>query len=121
MKAMSGERVLDEYKHAITEVRIEGHTSSVWSNSASPEQAYFHNMRLSQDRTRSVLEYVHQLPRVSSYGDWITEHVAAVGYSSSKPVLDGNGLEDKEKSRRVAFRVISNAEEKIKLILSSQQ
>lgn len=112
--------VLNAHKHAITEVRIEGHTSSVWNSSVSQSQAYFNNMRLSQDRTRSVLEYVHQLPALSHHNGWITAHVAAVGYSSSKPILDRYGQEDKSRSRRVAFRVISDAERKIKQILSAQ-
>src|SRR5215470_12262241 len=52
------------YKDAIEEIRIEGHTSSMWEN-APPERAYFYNMQLSQSRTRTVLEHVLGLPKVS--------------------------------------------------------
>jgi len=46
-----------KFKDEIEEVRIEGHTSSIWKGQ-SPELAYYENMRLSQDRTRAVLQYV---------------------------------------------------------------
>ena len=54
-----------KYHDSISEVRIEGHTSSVWNGSASPDQAYFLNMELSQARTRSTLAYVMSLDRKS--------------------------------------------------------
>ena len=53
----------EKYRDAIQEIRIEGHTSSIWQN-LPPDQAYFQNMRLSQDRTRSTLQYVLALPSV---------------------------------------------------------
>ena len=51
----------EKYRNEIDEIRIEGHTSSEWSEFALPDIAYINNMRLSQDRTRSVLEYVINL------------------------------------------------------------
>ena len=47
-----------KYINDIAEIRIEGHTSSEWSENVSKEEAYILNMKLSQDRTRSVLKYV---------------------------------------------------------------
>lgn len=110
-------RVLAKFQHSITEVLIEGHTSSDWSGSSTATDAYFKNMSLSQDRTRSVLEFIYQLPKVSGYQDWIKKHIAAVGFSSSQLLLDVQGNEDAGRSRRVTFRVITNAELKIKQIL----
>ncbi|MBS0614338.1 MAG: OmpA family protein, partial [Proteobacteria bacterium] len=55
------------YRSSITEVRIEGHTSSDWTGSTSPQDAYFHNMELSQARTRSTLNYVLMLPTVEQH------------------------------------------------------
>lgn len=109
--------VLKPFKSSINEVRIEGHTSSVWSLTCNEECAYFNNMKLSQGRTRSVLEYVYSLE--SSYDDreWVKQHIAAVGLSSSKIIHDKNGAEDKAKSRRVSFRVITNSDIQIKRIL----
>lgn len=112
--------ILLRYQDSIEEVRIEGHTSSVWVG-APPTEAYFNNMQLSQGRTRSVLRHVNSLlPVGSDESDWVTQRVAAVGYSSSKLVLDANGNEDPERSRRVSFRVITNAEIQIRKILELQ-
>ena len=107
--------VLLPFQGAIEEIRLEGHTSSEWQQ--SEEDAYFKNLSLSQDRTRSVLEYVSQLSSSKQHKNWITQHIAAVGYSSSRLIKDASGKEDKERSKRVAFRVITNSEMKIKHIL----
>jgi len=109
--------VLAPYHDSINEVRIEGHTSSVWNQYVSNTIAYFNNMELSQGRTRSVLEFVFGMERTVKYQGWIKSHVAAVGLSSSKPMLKNNGKEDRAKSRRVSFRVITNADIQIKRIL----
>lgn len=109
--------IIYKYQNSISEVRIEGHTSSVWNNTTDSEQAYFNNMQLSQDRTRSVLRYVFTLEELSSeYEQWIKSNFSAVGLSSSKPIFE-NGIENEEKSRRVTFRIITNADIKIKQIL----
>lgn len=113
--------VLDQYSDSIDEVRIEGHTSSVWNRFVSDTEAYFLNMELSQGRTRSVLDFVYQLPEVREYQDWIKRHFAAVGFSSSRPVLTDNKAEDKQRSRRVTFRVITNADIQMKRILEADQ
>ena len=109
-------RVLKNHEDAIEEVRIEGHTSSDWRD-ATEKEAYFNNMELSQGRTRSVLEYVYELPAVRQDRRWIKKKMATVGFSSSHPVLDFAGVEDREASRRVLFRVVTNAETQIGKIL----
>jgi outer membrane protein OmpA-like peptidoglycan-associated protein len=109
--------ILEHYKDSIDEIRIEGHTSSVWNNQVSETEAYFLNMLLSQGRTRSVLHYGYELPAVESDRDWVKRHFAAVGFSSSRPVLDAQGSEDRARSRRVTFRVITNAEMQIRKII----
>ena len=109
-------RVLKDHEDAIEEVRIEGHTSSDWRD-ATEKEAYFNNMELSQGRTRSVLEYVYELPAVRQDRRWIKKKMATVGFSSSHPVLDLAGVEDREASRRVLFRVVTNAETQIGKIL----
>lgn len=112
--------VLESYKPIIQEIKIEGHTSSRWNHDSSDYEAYFKNMRLSQSRTRAVLGYVMTLNsvRIEHYS-WVKGNVAAVGYSSSKPTLKANGGEDESRSRRVSFRVITNAEEQIRKILDN--
>jgi outer membrane protein OmpA-like peptidoglycan-associated protein len=107
----------NKYKNDIEEIRIEGHTSSEWQINVSSDIAYFLNMQLSQDRTRSVLEYVMNLPQVSNQNEWLKNYLTANGLSSSKLIMT-NGVEDKDKSRRVEFRVKTNSEKRIVKIIS---
>lgn len=93
----------------VREIRIEGHTSSAWVESGSADDAYFKNMALSQDRTRSILQFVMSLPIAPSLYDWARPRITANGLSSSKLVLDSLGREDASRSRRVEFRVITAA------------
>jgi outer membrane protein OmpA-like peptidoglycan-associated protein len=76
-------------------------------------------MELSQGRTRSVLEYVYSLNTVENERTWIKKHIAAVGFSSAKLIKKANGKEDRKRSKRVSFRVITNADIRIKQILGS--
>lgn len=110
-------KVLNIFKNSISEVRIEGHTSSHWVLGMNPEDSYFKNMELSQARTRSVLLFIQGLPTTNQDRDWIRKNIAAVGLSSSHLILDQNGKEDIEKSRRVTFRVTSNADIQIRKII----
>ncbi len=110
-----------KYRSSITEVRIEGHTSSDWTGSSSPEDAYFHNMELSQARTRSTLNYVLMLPSVVEHRPWLTRFLTANGLSSSRPILDADRHEDALRSRRVEFRVRTDAETRISNILEASK
>ena len=110
-------RRLRDFDDVIEEVRLEGHTSSEWSKEAAEDEAYFNNMRLSQGRTRSVLEYVYGLPGPPDDRGWVKRKVAAVGFSSSRLVVGQDGREDPNASRRVLFRVVTNAETQIRTIL----
>lgn len=105
-----------EYVNDIAEIRIEGHTSSEWSETVDPEAAYIFNMELSQDRTRSVLQYVLQLPEIQENKDWLQLHLTANGLSSSKLIRNPNGTQNREESRRVEFRARTNAEKQLEKI-----
>ena len=113
-------RVLSEFRSAIDEIRIEGHTSSEW-NDASPAQAYYNNMALSQARTREVLSFVISLPDVAVERVWVQSFLTANGLSSSRLILDEFGVEDPELSRRVEFRVRTKARSEIVRILEEVQ
>lgn len=106
-----------KYKDAVEEVRIEGHTSSIWEN-VPPEQAYFKNMQLSQSRTRTVLEHVLGIQQVVTQQSWLKAHLTANGLSSSK-LITRDGKEDVRASQRVEFRVKTNADERIAEILKA--
>lgn len=108
-----------KYKEDIAEIRIEGHTSSEWSEQVTPREAYILNMELSQRRTRSVLNYVLQIDKqhVQRSRKWIQDNLTANGLSSSKLVRKSDGIENRRESRRVEFRVRTNAEKRIVEIL----
>jgi outer membrane protein OmpA-like peptidoglycan-associated protein len=106
-----------EYRDAINEIRIEGHTSSGWTGAASPDDAYLHNMELSQARTRSALLFVLMRPQVRGDVDWLRRLVTANGLSSSRLILDASGAEDAARSRRVEFKIRTDAETRIAKIL----
>lgn len=107
----------EKYRHDISEVRIEGHTSSDWTNARSQDEAYINNMRLSQARTRSALGFVLALPEVEYQKDWLKGHLTANGLSSSKLVITSSGEENSERSRRVEFRLRTDADSRIREIL----
>lgn len=104
------------FRSSINEIRLEGHTSSSWGTTVSETDAYFNNMALSQGRTRSVLQYIYQLPNISHDQNWIKTNIAAVGFSSARPVINNSLQEDSNASRRVTFRIITNSEIQIKKI-----
>lgn len=101
----------DEYRDNIEEIRIEGHTSS--------NGGYYSNMELSQDRTRAVLQYCFSLMS-DDLEEWLKGLVTANGLSSSHLILKMNGEEDKDLSRRVEFRVRTNAEKQLEDIANKR-
>ena len=112
-----------KYKDDIAEIRIEGHTSSEWSEQVTAREAYILNMELSQGRTRSVLNYVIQIgnPQIQQNRKWIRDNLTANGLSSSKLILKPYGTENSQESRRVEFRVRTNAEKRIVEILKRRK
>jgi outer membrane protein OmpA-like peptidoglycan-associated protein len=109
-----------KYSEAIEEVRIEGHTSSIWRG-LGPELAYYENMRLSQERTRAVLTYVFGIDKVRDTEQlrWLLARVTANGLSSARRLYLQDGNEDVAGSQRVEFRVRTNAEDQLEKILKA--
>lgn len=108
-----------KYRDDILEVRIEGHTSSDWG-SLPEQEAYIRNMALSQARTRTTLAYLLELPAADAERAWIKAHLTANGLSSSK-VVTRDGEEDEVRSRRVEFRLRTDAESRIEALLSEER
>ena len=119
--------VLDDYSNhesegaqktrgRIEEVRIEGHTSSEWNSAVDEDIAYYLNMKLSQGRTRSVLRYSMNTIDTNEY-EWLSSVIAAVGFSSSRPIKNEKGMEDKKRSRRVDFRVKTTVERELMKVI----
>jgi len=107
----------DRYRDDILELRIEGHTSSSWTFAQDSDEAYMRNMALSQERTRSTLGFLFELDAVGYEKNWLREHMTANGLSSSQLIFQEDGLEDTERSRRVEFVVVTDAETRLSTIL----
>ncbi|UTJ06928.1 ankyrin repeat domain-containing protein [Arcobacter roscoffensis] len=100
-------KVLNKYKNEIAEVRVEGHTSSEYSSVKTLEQKYMKNKILSQKRAKQVLDYTlnMQEKKVLENKEWLDTLYNSYGMSSDNLILDENGIEDKNASRRVEFNI----------------
>jgi len=101
-----------KYRNNIEEIRIEGHTSTEWSQNVTKMDTYFLNMKLSQDRTRAVLEYCIDMIDTESEKEWAVKYITANGLSYSR-IVTTDGEENKIRSRRVEFRSKTAAEKKV--------
>lgn len=110
----------DVFIEDIIELRVEGHTSTVWQPTSTLEESYLNNAYLSQQRAFSVLRYIFSTPVSLDNQQWLIKVLRANGLAFSRLIYDGNN-EDTEKSRRVEFRVITNTEERIEQILERSQ
>ena len=105
----------------IREIRIEGHTDNVPAPQFGNDP-FMSNVKLSQLRSYSVLEYIKDMPSYQEYSDkqrtmlefWFTSNGLSYGKSldsdgyytalSDKPI-------DKDRSRRVEFRIVTTGDE----------
>ena len=78
-------------------VKIAGHTDS----DGSPDL----NLVLSQQRAAAIRDYVVQ------FGNIDQDRVSAVGFGSSKPIVEEITDEDKKLNRRVEFEIFRTGEE----------
>jgi len=101
-------------KSRISELRIEGHTSSEYTEKGRAK-SYILNTKLSQNRSYEVMNYVFNLASNKEIKDWMIGNLTAHGMSSSKLLYIDNDMknEDAKKSRRVEFRIQTNAEAKL--------
>ena len=106
-----------KYRDSIEEIRIEGHTDS--------DGSYMLNVELSQGRARNVLNYCLQMaakdPAMKEMMDWAQYKITANGLSYSHPILNANGTENKDLSRRVEFKVRTNAEAQLEEIAKMRE
>tara|TARA_B100001250_G_scaffold153831_1_gene132209 strand:+ start:2730 stop:4208 length:1479 start_codon:yes stop_codon:yes gene_type:complete len=109
-------------KENISQIRIEGHASQEWKAKTPERERFLNNMNLSQRRSQSVLDYVLRKTKINddNYG-WVKDNIIGVGYSSAKPVFDEYGFYDRESSRRVEFKVVLYAQEKLFEIIQKRQ
>ncbi len=106
-----------KYRDKISEVRIEGHTSSDY-HKLSTDDAYIENMKLSQSRAKNTLVYIFKyIPEINQHKTWFRKHIAAIGLSSSR-LIKPKKIEDARLSRRVEFRILLKSDEAISEISS---
>lgn len=103
----------DKYKDNIEEIRIEGHTDS--------QGSYETNMELSQDRTRAVLNYCLAMIGDEQLKGWATYRITANGLSYSHLIYNNDGTENPDLSRRVEFRIRTNAEQQLEKIAKERK
>lgn len=109
----------EKYKEKIAEIRIEGHTDDVPINRTN--DPYIDNVQLSQDRSRNVLAFLRGLPSYQNLPRekehllqfWLTANGLSYGRtldSNKELTFISNKPTDKEKSRRVEFRIVTTSE-----------
>lgn len=103
----------DKFKNEIDELRIEGHTSSIWKDTLDEKERYMKNAALSQDRALSVLRFCFSIKDTTQYRAFLIRDLRSNGLSFAKPILDSAGKEDTQRSQRVEFRVITKAHDRI--------
>lgn len=111
----------DSLSDRIREIRIEGHTDNVPAPQFGKDP-FMANIKLSQLRSYSVLEYIKNMSFYQKYTDkqraklefWFTSnglsYGKAVDSNGEYVALSGKSI-DKERSRRVEFRIVTIGEE----------
>lgn len=87
-----------DFSEYVSEIIVEGHTDT--------QGDYLYNLELSQKRALSVTSFcldVNKAVLSEKKIDKVRKMITANGKSYSSPVLDSNGKEDRNKSRRVEF------------------
>lgn len=109
----------EKYKDKIAEIRIEGHTDNIAIHET--DDPYIDNIKLSQDRSRNVLQFLRKLPYYKNLSQveeqvlqfWITANGLSYGRTLDKnkklTYISKNKI-DIEKSRRVEFRIVTTSE-----------
>lgn len=101
-------KVLAQYRENLNEVRIEGHTSSEYQSAKSKDERYRLNKLLSQKRAQNVKEYIMDVIANNNSFDieWARRIFQAYGMSYDNLIINSDGTENKEASRRVDFKII---------------
>ena len=93
----------EEVKSQLSQIIIEGHTDDVGS--------YMSNLKLSQDRTLSVAQFLLDDEFDYKYKKDLQEYITLNGRSYSEPILDDEGSINRDASRRVEIKFRLKEEE----------
>jgi outer membrane protein OmpA-like peptidoglycan-associated protein len=108
-----------KYKDKIAEIRIEGHTNNIPIHET--DDPYIDNIKLSQDRSRNVLQFLRKLPYYKNLSPekeqvlqfWITANGLSYGRTldiNNKLTYISKDKIDNQKSRRVEFKIVTTSE-----------
>lgn len=94
---------LMQNKEFVESLEINGHTSSEWKTNDFTKR-YLNNTELSMQRSYATLSFLF-LSQAPEAQKWLTNIMSSTGLSYSKRVIKEN-TEDRDKSRRVTFKVV---------------
>ena len=94
---------MKKHQNNVTSFEINGHTSSEWGDTNFTNE-YLNNEKLSMNRAYSTISYIFKRQNAQTQR-WFSKIIKGSGFSSSKKVMF-NDTEDKEKSRRVSFKIL---------------
>ena len=101
LNTLVGDKDMRKFIESIT---IEGHTNS--------DGTYLSNLQLSQQRALAVMQFLYDSNIIDK--DLLSAYVNSSGRSSSDLILDKNGIEDKDASRRIEIKFAIKNEEAVK-------
>ena len=101
LNALLGDKEMKKFIESIT---IEGHTNS--------DGSYLSNLQLSQQRAHAVMQFLYESNIIDR--NLLSTYVNSSGRSSADLILDSNGNEDKDASRRIEIKFTIKNEEAIK-------
>lgn len=94
---------LHTIKNQIDTLEVNGHTSSEWGDSNFSD-TYLNNAKLSLNRSYSALSYIFNTQDIKTK-HWLSKILKGSGNSYSRKIAF-NEVENKEKSRRISFKII---------------
>lgn len=95
-----------ELAEQIQYIYIQGHTDSqMFAGITSKDEQFLKNMELSLKRANAVAEYIFKTNYNRKYSEQFRKIVVVEGKSYNEPVLNENGIEDFDKSRRVELKL----------------
>lgn len=96
---LAGTACSERYRNEISSIVVEGHTDSTGTDE--------HNIPLSQQRSLSVVQKTLEVlgQKQPQSKECFLDFLSANGRGRKEPMLDSNGNEDKDRSRRVVFKI----------------
>lgn len=99
----------------VTEIKVEGHTSSEWRAGSSESESYYSNLSLSQERAKNVMVTCLKSIEAADPDKFIPfrKKTTANGVAFSKVITDESGHERAGASRRVEFKIVTSFDDNI--------